>query len=479
LDIATRLDHPCATHRIARALIGGLSQPGIPAITAPVVTLLLLCSTGIGLAQPVDTTLWVTNGTVYSIVRDGGTIYIGGNFTQVGPAIGGAVTIDAGTGAARQPHPDVAGNVHAVAPDGNGGWYLGGDFTAVRGQPRNNLAHLDAGGNLTAWNPIANNRVRALAVRGGIVYAGGVFTAIGGQPRTMIAALDAASGAATAWNPNAGVRVDDLAVGEGTVYAGGGFTSIGGAPRNFIAALDATSGAATAWNPNADGYVNALTVSGSTVYAGGRFASIAGQPQRGMAAISADMSTATLLAQFDATATAEGVELRWRFGDAGGVTTVAVERARNTSGPWVSITPELHDESGVTVALDRTGEGNMQYLYRLMAQLVDGSQVVFGPVSARRRELLARSDLTLVSPNPTSGGAQVHYAVARAGRVWLELLDVSGRVVETMADRTHMPGRYVTAWDGAGQPGRLAPGLYFVRLVAPDHVAVRRLAIIR
>jgi len=109
------------------SLIAGLVMP------------LMLWSVGVGRAQTVDTTLWVTNGPVYSIVRDGSTIYIGGDFTQVGPATGAWVAIDSSTGAAQQPYPKVIGTVYAVAPDGSGGWYLGGRFTAVRGQPRNNL----------------------------------------------------------------------------------------------------------------------------------------------------------------------------------------------------------------------------------------------------------------------------------------------------------------------------------------------------
>jgi hypothetical protein len=112
-----------------------------------------------GLAQSVDTGLWATDGVVHSVVREGGTIYVGGQFSHVGPATGGWVGIDASTGAALEPYPKVAGAVRAVAPDGNGGWYLGGSFTAVRGQPRNNLAHLDAGGILTAWNPNADGSV--------------------------------------------------------------------------------------------------------------------------------------------------------------------------------------------------------------------------------------------------------------------------------------------------------------------------------
>jgi hypothetical protein len=90
-----------------------------------------------------------------------------------------------------------------------------------------------------------------------------------------------------------------------------------------------------------------------------------------------------------------------------------------------------------------------------------------------------QSDLTLLSPNPTAGGAQVQYAVARAGRVRIQVLDVSGRVEETLADRIHAPGRYVVTWDGAGRRGRRSPGLYFVRFVAPGRVTMRKLAIIR
>src|SRR5262249_23717138 len=56
--------------------------------------------------------LWSTDGTVLSIARDGGTIYIAGSFTQVGPATGSAVAIDAIMGTALQPFPKVEGIVY-------------------------------------------------------------------------------------------------------------------------------------------------------------------------------------------------------------------------------------------------------------------------------------------------------------------------------------------------------------------------------
>lgn len=35
----------------------------------------------------------------------------------------------------------------------SGGWYIGGGFWAVKGQPRNKLAHIHASGALTDWDP--------------------------------------------------------------------------------------------------------------------------------------------------------------------------------------------------------------------------------------------------------------------------------------------------------------------------------------
>jgi trimeric autotransporter adhesin len=146
-------------------------------------------------------------------VADGSTIYIGGDFTHVGPDGGGAgatrnhiAAIDAATGVPTPLEPNANGQIYSLALSG-GTLYVGGLFTSVAGQPRNNIAALDvATGAATARNPNASSDVEALVVSGGRVYAGGHFGSIGGQPREKIAALDAATGAATAWNPNPRTR---------------------------------------------------------------------------------------------------------------------------------------------------------------------------------------------------------------------------------------------------------------------------------
>jgi len=87
-------------------------------------------------------------------------------------------------------------------------------------------------------------------------------------------------------------------------------------------------------------------------------------------------------------------------------------------------------------------------------------------------------DALRVAPNPTTRKMQIHYAVSRAGRVRLEVLDVSGRVVATVADQFESPGRHIVAWEDASGRARLSPGLYFVRFVMPGQVTFKKVAVI-
>ena len=96
----------------------------------------------------------------------------------------------------------------------------------------------------------ANGRVIAVAYRGDTLFLGGQFSLVGGQPRNNLAACNAASGAVLGWNPNANGAVRAIKVSNGgRVYVGGDFTSVGGAARSRIASLSAASGAAYGFNP--------------------------------------------------------------------------------------------------------------------------------------------------------------------------------------------------------------------------------------
>src|SRR6185503_20568494 len=108
------------------------------AMRVPMVVATAIALAGTGSAQQVRQDFYVTgpNSTVYAMAKSGNTLYIGGNFSQVGPPTGSGVPVDPATGLPSGNFPRVTGTVHAVVPDGSGGWYIGGDFTAVGGISR-------------------------------------------------------------------------------------------------------------------------------------------------------------------------------------------------------------------------------------------------------------------------------------------------------------------------------------------------------
>ncbi len=233
----------------------------------------------------VDPTFPNTDGAVHSQLLVGDTLYVGGAFARVGGSVtGGLVVTDSATGSTLPGPSQTTGSVYALAADGQGGWYVGGDFASIGGVARANLAHVRADGTLDAWNPGASSGVLSLAVSGGVVYAAGCFAIIGGELRHRIAAIDAATGVVLPWDPDADDCVRTLAVSGTTVYAGGGFTSMGGQPRSRFAAIDATSGAVLPLDPGADSNVNGIVADGSTVYVGGEFTSFGGEARAYVAA---------------------------------------------------------------------------------------------------------------------------------------------------------------------------------------------------
>ena len=206
----------------------------------------------VSLAEIVRDQLWVTDGEVRAVAYKDNKIFIGGAFSKVGPMTGGFATFDAADGSSVPPFVGVAGTVNAIIPDGAGGYYVGGSFTGIKGQLRNNIAHIDASGSATSWSPNVTGIVHALAIQGSTVYVGGAITQVDGQPRSNLAAIDAATGVLTEWSPNPNGSVKALSTTTTRLFVGGSFHAIAGQTRHLIASFDIASGALEAWAPNGD-----------------------------------------------------------------------------------------------------------------------------------------------------------------------------------------------------------------------------------
>ncbi|HOD15751.1 MAG: delta-60 repeat domain-containing protein [Spirochaetes bacterium] len=235
---------------------------------------------------------WGADGTVYTTRVHDGRLYLGGTFNNVMAYTGGGAMVDRVKGmlVAKKKVPYINGSVMAVASDGRGGWFIGGDFSKINGETRNKIARINANGSLNAWNPGADGTVYSLVVSDGVLYVGGDFSTIAGQTRNNVSRFNA-KGVIESWDPDADNRVNCIVVSGATVYVGGAFTTIGGAARNYIAALDRTSGSATAWNPGADLDVFCLALSGTTLYAGGIFTAIGGAVRTELAALDTTLNT--------------------------------------------------------------------------------------------------------------------------------------------------------------------------------------------
>jgi len=83
-------------------------------------------------------------------------------------------------------------------------------------------------------------------------------------------------------------------------------------------------------------------------------------------------------------------------------------------------------------------------------------------------------------PNPFAATTTLAYALARDARVRLEVVDVSGRRVRTLADGIEAAGAHATTWDGRTERGDVAsPGVYMVRLAAAGEVRTGKVLLAR
>jgi hypothetical protein len=190
-----------------------------------------------------------------------------------------------------------------------------------------------------------------------------------------------------------------------------------------------------------------------------------------------DLATDALLSLFEATPMQDAVSLRWRFGSSANFRGVDVERAPATTGPWSAIAAERRDEGGVTVAVDHDATAGVTFYYRLRAVSPTGQVSVFGPLAGTAGASISKFEFMPVAPNPTSGLARAEFAVPRSMNVKLEVLDLQGRVVATLANGQFRPSRYQYVWTGEIDGHQAPGGVYFMRLQSEMGDLVRRVVV--
>jgi hypothetical protein len=254
---------------------------------------------------------------VLSLAISGSTLYVGGEVEGTGHTIGGqereglaAVSLVTGEATSWQPEPHAYygyPEVSSIAVAGST-VYVVGNFSEIGGAKRSDAAALTTStASATAWNPnippgfetrgsVNWRTVSAVAAAGSHVYIGGSFAGAG-RPLAKIgglARLEPDGALDTSWKGEAAGVVTDLAPVGNTLYVSGSLLAeLGGQQRLSVGAVNAHTGEATSWHASngmfeALGTVNAIAATGSTVYVGSSGAfEVEGDDHYGITALSA------------------------------------------------------------------------------------------------------------------------------------------------------------------------------------------------
>ena len=196
---------------------------------------------------------WYPDDKVYWLAADKNMIYFGGWMKYIGPNTGCATILDITKGMnITNKVPLINGNVYSAASDSKGGWYIGGNFTAVQGVEQKYIAHILPDNTLDIkWRPVVDNVVRKVLIKNENLFIAGNFTRINSIQRNFLGSIKINDYQTTKWNPIVISEIIDMCILGNSVYVTG---------VNITQSLDATisfdinSGVMRGWRPNIGGF---------------------------------------------------------------------------------------------------------------------------------------------------------------------------------------------------------------------------------
>ncbi|MDX1907606.1 MAG: PQQ-binding-like beta-propeller repeat protein [Bacteroidia bacterium] len=216
------------------------------------------------------------------------TVFAGGEFLNIGGASRSrlaALGIAGGLALTWQPEPDNA--VYTLAGAGTT-LVAGGLFEKLDANTRNRLFCLDVTtGTLTDWAPdlpgiFFGPRVNALAVSGDSVWVGGQFGALSGEPRQNLALTDGLTGQVLAPLADTEGEVMALLTEGDHLWVGGHYLdSVNHQHRENAALLNRHTGAVLSFDPGADDYVHTFASLGNLVAIGGNIDHLVSRKRNG------------------------------------------------------------------------------------------------------------------------------------------------------------------------------------------------------
>jgi hypothetical protein len=138
--------------------------------------------------------------------------------------------------------------------------------------------------------------------------------------------------------------------------------------------------------------------------------------------------------------------------------------------PWISLV-DGWDIENLHAKDEISGRGRLTYFYNVFSCIfsaicqIQGNPGVVTDTPTNNDGRLF--NFMSLRNNPVrTGSATVDFGLPKTGKVKMQVYDVSGRLVRTLADRVFPAGKHTLTWDGTDNAGKqVARGVYFVRSV--------------
>jgi hypothetical protein len=188
---------------------------------------------------------------------------------------------------------------------------------------------------------------------------------------------------------------------------------------------------------------------------------------------------ATLLREYQVEGDGAAITVTWRLSQADNRLAFSVLRAEMPGTEYQEISGALINRETASFSFrDATCKPGATYRYRVDLSDEDGRRVLFEtePVSL----LAARLALDQNYPNPFNPSTSIRYELPERTSVRVEVYDVSGARVATLADAEQERGPHMAVWNGLDEVGRpAASGVYFCRLTAGKQMISRKMVLLR
>ena len=183
------------------------------------------------------------------------------------------------------------------------------------------------------------------------------------------------------------------------------------------------------------------------------------------------------------TAGERGVSLSWRLSPVAQreLRGVRVQRADDIEGPYANRTgQDLVPGSSMSFD-DEAVEAGRTYWYRLQLVSADGTLTAAGPIRVVVGDMAGLRTALATPAVSGSGPVEIRFSLGRAsGAARLDVFDISGRLVRSLAQGMSRPGQYLRTWDRRDDRGAdVARGVYLIRLQAGSTTDAKKLVLVR